>query len=68
MDEKTDFKNFIKEKGEPLAYELSDFLMMTLPKPRVNYYQSSNYFDIQRGVTNYANEIIDALGFFPVRM
>jgi len=42
--------------------------MMTLPEPRVDYYQSSNYFDIQRGVTNYANEIIDALGFFPVRM
>lgn len=59
---------FLKEKGEDRAEELADFLMMTLPAPRVNYYESSNYFDIQRGVTSYANEVIDALGFFPVRM
>jgi hypothetical protein len=42
--------------------------MMTLPSPRIQFYESSNYFDIQRGVTGYANDIIDALGFFPVRM
>ena len=43
-------------------------MMMTLQSPRINYYQSSNYWDIQKGVTGYANEIIEELGFFPVRM
>ena len=43
-------------------------MMMTLPSPRIDYYKSSNYYDIQKGVTGYANEIIEALGFFPVRM
>ena len=42
--------------------------MMTLPSPRVNYYQSSNYYEIQRRVTDYANEVIESLGFFPVGM
>jgi len=32
------------------------------------YYSYNNYFDIQRGVTGYANEIIEALGFFPLKM
>ena len=41
---------------------------MSLPAPRADYYSSSNYFEIQRGVTGYANNIIDSLGFFPVRM
>jgi len=62
------FRAFLAAEGEEQAYQLSDFMMMTLPKPRVAFYQSNNYFEIQRGVTNYANEVIDALGFFPVRM
>jgi len=42
--------------------------MMTLPSPRVAYYESSDYFTIQSGVTGYANQVIEDLGFFPVRM
>lgn len=68
LNSNRDFVNFLGKHGEQQAYQLADFLMMTLPQPRVKYYQSSNYFDIQRGVTSYANEVIDALGFFPVRM
>lgn len=41
-----EFVDFLKTQGERRAYELADFLMMTLPAPRVAYYQSSNYFDI----------------------
>ena len=41
---------------------------MTLPSPRVDFYQSSDYFTIQSQVTGYANEIVEALGFFPVGM
>lgn len=43
-------------------------MMMTLPKPRIRYYSNNNYFEIQRGVTRYANQIIEDLGFFPVKM
>jgi hypothetical protein len=47
---------------------MSDYIMMTLPSPRVDFYQSSDYYKIQREVTGYANTIIEALGFFPVGM
>ena len=43
-------------------------MVMTLPKPRLDYYKSSDFLDIQRGVTHYANEVIEALGFYPFRM
>ena len=68
LNDEADFKTYLLSQGGKKIYELSDFLMMTLPYPRVRYYQSSNYFDIQKGVTGYANEIIESLGFFPVRM
>jgi hypothetical protein len=68
LNQNQDFVNFISVSGNSSLYQLSDFLMMTLPSPRIQFYQSSNYFDIQRGVTGYANDIIEALGFFPVRM
>ena len=41
--------------------------MMTMPSPRHDYYQSSNYDDIQLGVLSYSNEIIEALGIYPVK-
>ena len=47
---------------------MADYMMMTLPSPRVDFYQSSDYFTIQSQVTGYANEIVEALGFFPVGM
>ena len=68
LNQNQDFVNFLSVNGNSSLYELSDFLMMTLPSPRIQFYQSSNYFDIQRGVTGYANDIIEALGFFPIRM
>lgn len=40
------FKNFLKTQGSEIIYEMSDFLMMTLPSPRINYYESSDYFEI----------------------
>lgn len=63
-----EFKQFLLTNGTSTIFELSDFLMMTLPEPRVSYYQSTDYYAIQKGVTGYANEVIDALGFYPVRM
>ena len=40
------FKKYLMTQGSKKAYELADFMMMTLPSPRINYYSSSNYFDI----------------------
>ena len=42
--------------------------MMTLPSPRVSYYQHTDYYIIQKGVTEYANQVMDAFGFFSVKM
>ena len=48
------FKSFYLAHPEKI-YELSDFLMMTLPSPRIEYYKSSDYFKIQRGITGHSN-------------
>jgi ABC-type antimicrobial peptide transport system permease subunit len=66
--EEEDFMEYMEQKSNQKAYQLSDFIMMTLPYPRMDYYKSSNFFDTQRMVTGYANNIIDSLGFFPVKM
>lgn len=39
---------------------------MSLPSPRVSYYESDNFYKIQKGVTKYSNQIIEDLGFFPL--
>ena len=52
-----DFKQFYLDHPEKIN-ELSDFLMMTLPSPRISYYKSSDYFKIQRGITGHSNQII----------
>ena len=41
---RTDFEDFLDKQGEQQAYQLADFLMMTLPQPRVKYYQSSDLY------------------------
>jgi ABC-type antimicrobial peptide transport system permease subunit len=68
LNNNENFKSYLRNLGQQRVNELADFLMMTLPHPRVGYYQSSDYYQIQKGVTGYANQIIDSLGFFPVRM
>ena len=65
---KTEFKEFLQNNGSTTIYGLSDFLVMTLPHPRVKYYQSSDYYKIQSGVVKYAADVVDALGFYPVRI
>ena len=39
---------------------------MTLPDPRIKYYENSNYETIQRDVVLYANSLSTALGYYPV--
>jgi hypothetical protein len=42
----TQFETYLFAKGDKKIYQLADFMMMTLESPRINYYQSSNYWDI----------------------
>lgn len=49
-----------------MLQEYADTFVMTLPSPRTSYYESVNYDDTQRVVTEYANEVTDALGYYPV--
>lgn len=62
------FREWLKNNGTEVAQGLADFMMMTLPTPRTDYYQSSDYSNIQRGVTDIANKIIDGLGFYPIKV
>ena len=59
-----DFKAWITEEGR--ASEFANLFMMTLPSPRYSYYESSNYDVIQADVLSYSNDVVDALGFYPV--
>ena len=40
--------------------------MMVLPQPRIENYQSSDFNVIKSNVLGYSDEIINALGFYPV--
>lgn len=39
---------------------------MNLPAPRTRFYESVNFDDTQRSVTKHANEVTEALGYYPV--
>lgn len=63
------FSAFLRDTTRPNKYfDLADFLMLTLPGPRIDYYKSSDFYEIHRAVTAYANQVVEALGFFPLRM
>lgn len=51
-----------------LIHEYVDELMITLPSPRMSYYESSNFEVIRGRVSNHLQEIEEALGFFPIRV
>ena len=67
LSENDDFKQFLKNNGQ-LLYTYSDYVLWTLPNPRVLYYQFTDYFTIQRGITKIANDLVNDLGFYPVKM
>jgi ABC-type antimicrobial peptide transport system permease subunit len=65
LSSNTEFKDYLRDNLN-LAFSYSDMLLMTLPAPRYAHYESSNFDDIQKNVLSYSNEIVDALGFYPV--
>ena len=60
------FKEYLLERADYLLEDYADTFVMTLPSPRTRYYEDVNYDVTQRKVTNYANEVTDALGYYPV--
>ena len=50
-----DFKAFIRDDSLISTQEYADVILMSLPTPRVTYYESTNYEDILRAVTIYSN-------------
>jgi len=62
------FNTFLRRESATRLFELADFMMLTLPKPRIDFYKSSDFLDIQRAVTGHVNQVVEALGFFPFRM
>ena len=49
-----------------MIYEYADNFIMTLPSPRTRYYESVNFDETQKIVTQYANKVTEALGYYPV--
>lgn len=63
----TDFNNYLRNNPMILEY-FADFLMYTLPNPRYNFYESSNFEKIQTDVTAQTNQVITDLGFYQPRV
>ena len=64
-----DFKDWllsVSNGDSPIGREIADFLVLTLPHPRIDYYQSSDFNVIQKSVTGHTSQLADELGFFPV--
>ena len=53
---------------ENLLEQFAGFLMVMLPEPRIDYYQSSDFHDIKSDVLDYMNQIVEACGTYPVTM
>lgn len=50
-----DFIDYLRDPTKVTMYEFADVFIMQLPSPRTSYYESSDYDEIQRRVTLYAN-------------
>ena len=47
LDSKPDFKTWLRsQNGASMLNEMADFLVLTMPSPRIDYYQSSDYAKI----------------------
>ena len=51
-----DFK--VYQSQDLILEQFTSLLMMTLPEPRMDYYESSDFAEIKKGVLGYTNDII----------
>ena len=57
------FRSFLL-RDSVSTFQLANYVIMNFPDPRIDYYKESNYDDIQNNVVDYANELVNDLGFF----
>jgi hypothetical protein len=62
------FQDWLRDNSSSAIYKMADHLEMALPEPRVEYYRSNDYFEVQKRVTGHTGKIIEALGFYPVQV
>lgn len=60
-----DFRLWLKYEVNLTEY--TDYLVMTLPSPRLNWYANNDYDTTQRKITKYVDDIVNATGFYPVK-
>ncbi|CDW84878.1 family protein [Stylonychia lemnae] len=63
-----DFKQFLRDQSKVTLEEYADVLLLSLPTPRVSYYESTNYEETQRKISVYAAGLVKDLGYYPVNI
>lgn len=58
------FEAYLNDEAD--VWDTADILVMTLPSPRLSYYQSSDYDTIQKNVIGYSTMVVNKLGFYPI--
>ena len=52
--------------SDAILEQYAEMLMMVLPDPRLNYYESADFVKTKKSVLDYSNKIVQAMGLFPV--
>lgn len=60
-----DFRLWLKYEANLTEY--TDYIVMTMPSPRLNWYANKDYDTTQRKITRYVNGFINATGFYPIK-
>lgn len=62
----THFGQFLSDPSLIKIEEFADHLVVNLPSPRMDWYASTNYDEVQRNIVRVADSFVQTLGFYPV--
>ena len=62
------FKAFLMNQNFVQAAEFADQLVMTLPSPRIDWYSTSDFDKLQKGISQHVGGFVNAIGFYPVQV
>ena len=51
---------------DAILEDYAEMLMMVLPDPRLDYYESADFSETKKSVLDYSNKIVQAMGLYPV--
>ena len=51
---------------DAILEDYAGMLMMVLPDPRLDYYESADFSKTKKSVLDYSNKIVKAMGLYPV--